>query len=91
MFSRLRINEPSDDVILRLTTNPGGLTVVSRPFMVIAPPSNTNRERVHFRIIGPEYVAFSNTEEFALVLEASLAEVLDIDISRLDIISVSKN
>ena len=88
-FTRLRINEISNDVLLQLSTNPGNLQVsTTTPLSVVPPPSTTPRVIVHFKLAGEYSTIASDLQGFVKAVKRALATALDVDISRLQDIKV---
>ena len=88
-FTRLRINEISNDVLLQLSTKPGNLHVsTTTPLSVVPPPSTTPRVIVHFKLTGEYSTIESDLQGFVNAVKRALATALDVDISRLQDIKV---
>lgn len=82
-FTRVRVDEPISDVQLTFTTSPGGLTVQSNMFTVIAPPTDSRGQLVQFKLSGGRFNdVVVNYESFLVAVQQHLGEQLDIDISR---------
>ena len=82
-FTRMRVDEPINDVQLTFTTYPGGLTVQSNIFTVIAPPTDSRGQLVQFKLLGGSFNdVVVNYESFLVAVQQHLGQQLDIDISR---------
>ena len=91
-FTRMRVDEPINDVQLTFTTYPGGLTVQSNIFTVIAPPSGSRGQLVQFKLSGGSFNdVVVNYELFLVAVQQHLGQQLDIDISRVTKLKVGIN
>ena len=88
-FTRLRVDEPISDLQLTFTTSPGGLSVQSNTFTVIAPPTDSQGQLVRFKLSGSFNDVVVNYELFLNAVQQHLGQQLDIDISRITKLKVS--
>ena len=84
----MRVDEPISDLQLTFTTSPGGLSVQSTIFTVIALPSDSQRQLVRFKLLGDYHDVAANNESFLVAVQAHLEQQLDIDISRINELKV---
>ena len=91
-FTRLRINEISNNVLLQLSTKPGNLQVsTTTPLSAVPPPSTTPRVIVHFKLAGEYSTIEADLQGFVNAVKRALATALDVDMSRLQDIKVGIN
>ena len=84
----MRVDEPISDLQLTFTTSPGGLSVQSNIFTITAPPINSQKQLVRFKLLGNYYDVVVNNESFLLVVQKHVEQQLDIDVSRISELKV---
>lgn len=83
-FTRLRIDNPAQDLTLQFQTIPSRFEVrTSVLFSVLSPPYNTTREKVGFLLEGNLGTLSNNKAEILEDIRLGLSTSLDVDISRL--------
>ena len=94
VFDRLRVDSPSEHLKLYFTTNPGNLVSDnSVEFEVRSPPSSWRRITFMFRILLPiifSYDQIVSDKSFYDTLVHKLSTVMDVDLSRIPNIILSK-
>ena len=88
-FTRMRVDEPISDLQLTFTTSPGGLSVQSNTFTVIAPPTDSRGQLVQFKLLGSYSDVVVDYESFLVAVQQHLGQQLDIDVSRITKLKVS--
>lgn len=83
-FTRLRVDNPAQDLTLQFHTIPSRFEVTtSIQFSVISPPSNTSRRRIGFLLKGNMLALPENKQEVLREMALGLSTTLDVDISRI--------
>lgn len=85
----MRVDEPISDLQLTFTTSPGGLSVQSNTFTVVAPPADAQGQIVQFKLSGSFSDVVVNYESFLVAVQQHMGQQLDIDISRIIKLRVS--
>lgn len=89
-FTRLRVDRPSQLLTLKFSTNPSRFVAqTSVQFDVVTPPENTERERVVFVLAGSIGALPGDEAEVEEAVRLALWRQLDIDVSRIQGISVT--
>lgn len=89
-FTRLRVDRPSQLLTLKFSTNPSRFVAqTSVQFDVVIPPENTQRERVVFVLAGSIGTLPGDEAEVEEVVRLALWRQLDIDVSRIQGITVT--
>lgn len=89
-FTRLRVDRPSQLLTLKFSTNPSRFVAqTSVQFDVVIPPENTQRERVVFVLAGSTGTLPGDEAEVEEVVRLALWRQLDIDVSRIQGITVT--
>ena len=82
-FTRLRVDRPGEELILKFRTNPTRFeTTTSVRFTVVPPPGDTERNKVRFELQGDVNALPSDDSAILTAIRQGLAEQLNVDISR---------
>ena len=82
-FTRLRVNRPSENLVLTFRTIPDRFRAeTSVLFSVVAPPSDTKREKVGFVLRG-DVGSLPSASEVLNAIRQELGRRLDVDVSRI--------
>lgn len=88
-FTRLRVDRPSEDLTLEFHTIPSRFHAsTSVSFRVVSPYDNTTRENIGFTLEGDPSSLPTDSEDLKMVVSEGLGLGLDIDISRIENLTV---